>query len=272
MGVNRDALDVGLDEGREARAQADVLAGRVKAVVLAGGRGTRLAPYTSVLPKPLMPVGERAILEVVVEQLADAGVKDITLCVGHLSHLIRAVFENGARREGLRIAYAHESVPLGTAGPLASIEGLDHTFLSMNGDVLTTLDYADLVRHHTVSENVLTIATHRRTTRIDYGILSTEKTAHGDRVVEYREKPEFPMMVSMGIYVLEPEALGYIPADEHFDFPDLVHALLAAGEPVGSYEYEGVWFDIGRREDYEQAVAAWDARNNPLRVADPSLP
>lgn len=270
MGVNRNAVDTAFEEN-DARAQADVLAGRVKAVVLAGGRGTRLAPYTSVLPKPLMPVGERAILEVVVEQLADAGVTDITLCVGYLSHLIRAVFENGSRRDGIQITYAHESEPLGTAGPLRLIEGLDHTFLSMNGDVLTTMDYSDLVRHHSVNENVLTIATHRRTTRIDYGVLSTEKTAHGDRVVEYREKPEFPMMVSMGIYVLEPAALEYIPAGEHFDFPDLVHALLAAGEPVGAYEYDGVWFDIGRREDYEQAVAAWEAHSRPLRVADPSL-
>ncbi len=272
MGANSGALNLGLDESLAARANAEVLSGRVKAVVLAGGRGTRLAPYTSVLPKPLMPVGERAILEVVVEQLADSGVVDITLCVGYLSHLIRAVFENGTRREGLRITYAHEAIPLGTAGPLRLIEGLDHTFLSMNGDVLTTLDYSDLVRHHIVNENVLTIATHRRTTRIDYGVLSSEKTANGDRVVEYREKPEFPMTVSMGIYVIEPAALQYIPANEHFDFPDLVHALLADGAPVGSYEYDGLWFDIGRREDYEQAVAVWDAHTSPLRAADAVLP
>lgn len=241
-------------------ASADPGRGGTGAVVLAGGRGTRLAPYTSVLPKPLMPIGNRAILEIVVEQLVRSGIVDITLSVGYLSHLIRAVFENGIARHGANIAYVHESKPLGTAGPLRLVEGLDDTFIVMNGDILTSLDYAELVDYHRRNGNAVTIATHRRTAKIDYGVLDSRATGtEGVRVTGYTEKPELSMLVSMGIYVLEPHVVDLVPADEHFDFPDLVQALLAAGEPVGAFEYDGTWFDIGRREDYERAVAVWDA-------------
>ncbi len=230
----------------------------VNVVIFAGGKGKRLAPYTSVLPKPLMPIGERAILEVVVEQLADTGFRNVALCVGYLSHLIQAVFTNGpSRRVSMR--YVHEDDPLGTAGPLRLVDGLDGTFLAMNGDVLTTLPYDDLVREHRASGNVLTIATHRRTTKVDYGVLHLDGAKQGlSRVTGYEEKPEFSWTVSMGIYVMEPEALDYIPRDRYFDFPDLVQALLAADRPVGAYVYEGFWLDIGRQEDYQQAVALWE--------------
>ena len=230
---------------------------RPRAVVLAGGRGTRLAPFTSVLPKPLMPVGERSILEVVIDQLVDRGIVDITLSVGYLAHLIRAVLDNGGKNEAARIAYVHEEEPLGTAGPLRLVPGLDDTFLVMNGDILTTLDYGELIDHHRRQGNVLTIATHRRTVKIDYGVLDTEAAGDGARVSGYTEKPELQMTVSMGIYVLEPQAIDYVPEGERFDFPELVQALLEAGEPVGAYDYDGLWFDIGRREDYERAVGIW---------------
>lgn len=228
------------------------------AVILAGGKGTRLAPFTTVLPKPLLPIGNRAILEVVVEQLADSGFKDVTLCVGYLSHLIQAVFTNGpSRRVSMR--YVRENDPLGTAGPLRLVDGLDGTFLAMNGDVLTTLAYDDLVREHRASGNVLTIAAHRRTTKVDYGVLHLDGAQQNlSRVTGYEEKPEFSWTVSMGIYVMEPEALDHIPPDGYFDFPDLVQALLAAGRPVGAYVYDGFWLDIGRQEDYQQAVTLWE--------------
>jgi NDP-sugar pyrophosphorylase family protein len=226
-----------------------------RAVVLAGGRGTRLEPFTSVLPKPLMPIGGRAILEVVVDQLAACGVRQITFCVGYLSHLIRAIFADG-EANGVQIDYVQESEPLGTAGPLKFIEDLDRRFIVMNGDVLTTLDYTDFVKHHVESGNLLTVAAHQRTIKIDYGVLRNSETEE-NRVAAYEEKPEFPMQVSMGIYVMEPEVVEWIPAG-HFDFPDLVQALLAAGQPVGTYEYDGLWFDIGRQQDYELAVAAWE--------------
>jgi NDP-sugar pyrophosphorylase family protein len=232
-----------------------------RAVILAGGRGTRLAPYTSVLPKPLMPIGERAILEIVVGQLAEHGFTEITFCVGHLSHLIRAVFEN--RSLPAHITYVQEETALGTAGPLSLIDGLDGTFLAMNGDVLTTLDYRGLVKHHQRSGNALTIATHRRTVAIDYGVLYLEGAeSRSGRIQAYEEKPEISSLVSMGVYVLEPRALEYVPQASYFDIPDLVQILLASGEQVGAYIYDGLWFDIGRKDDYEEAVAAWDTNGH----------
>jgi NDP-mannose synthase len=227
-----------------------------RALILAGGRGTRLAPYTSVLPKPLMPIGDRAILEIVIGQLARCGIVEITLCVGHLSHLIEAVIGDGDSH-GVAIEYVREQRALGTAGPFRLVEGLDDTFIAMNGDVLTTLDYGELLRHHREAGSILTIATRRRPIKIDYGVLHVRPNEHRSRVYRYDEKPEMTSTVSMGIYVLEPEALEFIPPEGQFDFPDLVQALLDAGEPVQAYHYDGLWFDIGRHDDYEQAVAAW---------------
>jgi NDP-sugar pyrophosphorylase family protein len=227
-----------------------------RAVVLAGGLGTRLAPYTSVLPKPLMPVGDRSVLEVLVGQLEESGIKDITFCVGYLSHLIKAVFDT--RQNGhVKITYVQEEGARGTAGPLRLVEDLDDTFIVMNGDVLTTLDYAALLRHHKESDNALTIATHTRRINIDYGVVHVGDEQDSHRIVGYEEKPELTSTVSMGIYVLEPKVLDHVPDDAHFDFPDLVQELLRAGERVGAYAFDGVWFDIGRREDYEQAVGTW---------------
>ena len=231
-----------------------------KAVVLAGGRGTRLAPYTSVLLKPLMPVGERAILELVVEQLEASGITDVTFCVGYLSHLIKAVFDN--RENGhVTIHYVHEQEALGTAGPLRLVPDLTDTFIVMNGDVLTDLDYAELVDHHREEGNALTIATCERPIKIDYGVLHLDgqlgASTHGRRIVAYEEKPELVSTVSMGIYVLEPWLLEHVPPGDRFDFPDLVQSLLAAGEQVGAYQFDGIWFDIGRQEDYQLAVTSW---------------
>ena len=131
------------------------------------------------------------------------------------------------------------------------------TFIAMNGDVLTTLDYKDLIRHHRRDRNLLTIATRVRPIQIDYGVLHLGTNGSSNRVEAYVEKPKMTSNVSMGIYVVEPKALEYIPGDGYFDFPDLVQALLDADERVGAYQYEGMWFDIGRRDDYERAVSAW---------------
>jgi NDP-sugar pyrophosphorylase family protein len=226
---------------------------RVPVVILAGGRGTRLAPYTSVLPKPLMPVGEQSILEIVVGQLAECGARNINLCVGYLAHLIRAVFDHRARRD-VEITYIYEEDALGTAAPLRLVDGLDDTFIAMNGDVLTTLDYRELLRHHRERGNILTIATHNRSIKIDYGMLHLDVA---ERVQAFEEKPEIVSPVSMGIYVMDPEVLEYIPPGAKFDFPELVQTLLDRGAPVGAYRYGGMWFDIGRTDDYEQAVSAW---------------
>jgi NDP-mannose synthase len=237
----------------------DILSARARqateAVVLAGGRGTRLSPYTSVLPKPLMPIGEQSILELVLSQLSSCGISEATLCVGYLSHLIRAVIGNNTSGVGIRYVYEEEA--LGTAGPLRLVPSLDSTFITMNGDVLTTLDFNDLIAVHREQGNVLTISAHERLIKVDYGVLQLGVNGRANRVLGYVEKPEMTSAVSMGIYALEPEALRYIPESGYFDFPDLVAALLEADEPVGAYSYDGLWFDIGRRDDYERAVAAW---------------
>jgi NDP-mannose synthase len=235
----------------------DELSG-MKTVILAGGKGTRLKPYTSVLPKPLMPLGDRAILELVVGQLARQGFVDVTLCVGHLAHLIEAVFGNGAGH-GISITYVREEFPLGTAGSLRLVDDLDDTFVVLNGDLVTTLDYRELIGSHRASDNVLTIAARKRELRIDYGVIAVDGgTSQLQRVLRYDEKPVIDWMVSMGIYVLEPQLLEFIPEGEYFDFPDLVQRLLDAGAPVGAFVYDGLWLDIGRHEDYEQAVAMWE--------------
>jgi NDP-mannose synthase len=254
--------------------------GAPRIVILAGGRGTRLAPYTSILPKPLMPIGDKAILEIIIDQLAAQRLTDVTLCVGYLSHLIRSVLDDRIG-EKAAITYVDEVAPLGTAGPLRLVEGLDRTFIVMNGDVLSTVDYRALLRRHRESGNSLTIATSRRVTKMDYGVLHLDGNLAGAlrRVIGYEEKPELPSLVSMGIYVIEPRALDSVPEDGYFDFPDLVQALLARGEQVGAYVHEGEWFDIGRHEDYERALSSWTAgtlngrarrvpaRRRPSRVA-----
>jgi NDP-sugar pyrophosphorylase family protein len=226
-----------------------------KTVILAGGRGTRLAPYTSVLPKPLLPIGDRAILEILVERLREAGFTDITLSVGHLAHLIRAVFDNGPSR-GVDLRYVHEDRPLGTAAPLRLVDGLDDTFLVLNGDVLTTLDLNELVRFHRAQGFEMTIASHERRTRFDYGVIEADVSG---RVRAFSEKPEVTSLVSMGVYVMEPKVLELIPAGEAFDFPDLVHALVGAGRSVGVFPFTGYWRDLGRHEDYAAANEEWSA-------------
>jgi NDP-sugar pyrophosphorylase family protein len=253
---NLRAARPGASNGRPPRSAKNRGKPRTRAVVLAGGRGTRLAPYTSVLPKPLMPIGDRSILEVVIQQLTHCGIFDVTLCVGHLSHLIEAVMGNGASHSAT-IRYVREDQALGTAAPLRLVEGLDDTFFVMNGDILTTLDYGDLLRDHQQSGSIVTIATRQRLIKIDYGVLHVGEGEDRARVAGYDEKPEMTSTVSMGIYVVEPEALEYIPPEGHFDFPDLVQALLAAKQPVHAYRYDGLWFDIGRQDDYEEAVTAW---------------
>lgn len=226
----------------------------VKAVILAGGRGRRLEPYTSVLPKPLMPVGERAIVEIIVDRLVEFGLTDITLCVGYLAHLIEAVF-NG-RPRGARLTYVHEDAPLGTAGPLRLVGGLDRTFLVMNGDLLTDLRFDELVSLHRRAGNAVTIATHERRHVVDYGVLHTVP-GESPRLVAYEEKPESFLTVSMGVYVMEPAVLDRIPESGYFDFPELVARLLDEGLPVGTFPFSGSWLDIGRRDDYEAALEHW---------------
>jgi NDP-sugar pyrophosphorylase family protein len=236
----------------------------MKAVILAGGKGARLAPYTKILPKPLMPIGDLPILEILLRQMKRAGVDEAILTVGHMAHLLESFFQDG-QQLGLRIRYSLEENPLGTAGPLSLVKGLDDSFLVANGDILTNLHIADLVESHRRSGAIATIATHQRQVKIDLGVIQIHGASNGssplseNQIVDYIEKPVYPLLVSMGIYVFEPRVLEYIPYNQYLDFPDLVLHLIQAGERVISYPFTGYWQDLGRPDDYEQAVQDFES-------------
>lgn len=225
-----------------------------RAVVLAGGKGTRLKPFTFAFPKPLVPVGDAPILEILVQQLRRAGIRRVTMAVGHLAELIMAYF-NDARFGDLQIEYCREPQPLGTAGPLTLVPDLDERFLVLNGDLLTTLDFQDLVAHHVRSGAVATIGSYTRTLNIDLGVLDIDE---GGRLRGYIEKPTHTYRVSMGVYVFEPEVVKLLTPGARADLPDLVHRLMAAGKPVNVYPFDGFWLDIGRPEDYARAIEEFE--------------
>ena len=222
----------------------------MKAVILAGGKGTRLKPYTTVFPKPLMPIGDKPILEIVVRQLKLHGFNEIIMAVGHLAELIMTFFDDGSKF-GVEIDYSRENKPLGTAGGLGLIKNeLNETFLMLNGDVLTTLDYSDLVNYHKRNGAIATIALKKRDVKSDFGVVEIDD---GNSIVEYTEKPKIDYLVSMGVYVFDPKVLEYIRENEYLDFPDIIKKLISNGETVKGYIYDGYWLDIGRPDDYERA-------------------
>jgi NDP-sugar pyrophosphorylase family protein len=226
----------------------------MRAVILAGGKGTRLRPYTTVLPKPLVPIADRPILELVIRQLARSGFKRIDLSVGHLGGLIKTYLDSVELPQGVELRYWWEDAPLGTAGALRGIEDLDEPFLAMNGDILTTLDFAQLMRFHGGHEGALTIATHRQNVDVDLGVIESDDGF----VTKYVEKPTMRFDVSMGVYAYDPEVLELIP-ERRFDLPDVVDAMLGAGRKVAVYTGPGVWFDIGTVGEHERATAEIEA-------------
>jgi NDP-sugar pyrophosphorylase family protein len=221
----------------------------MKAIVLAGGKGTRMLPYTNILPKPLLPIDGMPILEVLIRQMKRYGISEVILTVGHMAYLLESYFKDGSHY-GVNISYSQEDEPLGTAGPLSLIDGLDETFMVMNGDVLTTLEFGNLIKYHRDRGGIATIATYRREVNIDLGVVHVND---GDEIKNYTEKPSMNFNVSMGIYVFEPTVLAYIPKGEYLDFPDLVLKLINAGERVISYAFEGYWQDLGNQKDYIEA-------------------
>lgn len=233
----------------------------MKAVILAGGRGTRLEPYTTVFPKPLVPIGNRPILDIIIRQLAYYGFRDIVLTVGHLSELIQAYFNNGVSdlEYDVKLSYVKERTPTGTAGSLSSIQGLKETFLVMNGDLLTTLDYNKLVAYHRKQGGILTIAMHKKRVKIDLGVMELNS---GGFLKSYTEKPEREYSVSMGIYVYEPKVLTYIEPNSHLDFHLLVERLLKAGEKVAAYPCDDFWLDIGNHDDFAKAQVEFEKQKN----------
>lgn len=236
----------------------------MRAIILAGGKGTRLRPYTTVLPKPLMPIGDMPILEVVLRQLRAAGITHVTMAVGYLGELLQAFFGDG-QRLGLRIDYSLEEKPLGTVGPLTLISGLTDTFILMNGDVLTTLDCGELIRFHRERDAAATIASYVRNVKIDFGVIETDDQGY---LSDYIEKPSFDYRVSMGVYVFEPAVLAYLKPREYCDFPDLIKTLVANKRKVASYPFSGYWLDMGRPDDYARAIEEFEARRGEFLPAE----
>jgi NDP-sugar pyrophosphorylase family protein len=223
----------------------------LRAVILAGGKGVRLQPFTVNFPKPLVPLGDTPVIEVLMRRIINCGITDITLTLGHLAELMKAYFDYRQKLyEKITLRYVEEEKPTGTAGSLAIVPGLTDTFLVMNGDLLTDLDLNELVDFHRKQKAALTIATHKRHVKIDLGVLEFD---HDHQVTTYIEKPKKTYDVSMGIYVYEPRVLKYIEQGKYLDFPDLVLRLLSRGEKVCAYYSRCLWLDIGRSDDYSRA-------------------
>ena len=223
------------------------------AVILAGGKGSRLRPYTIVLPKPLMPIGDYPILEVIVRQLVVQGFTHITLAVNHQAELIKAFFGDGSKW-GILIEYSLEDQPLGTMGPLKLIKNLPDHFLVMNGDILTDIVFAAFFDNHVKSGAIYTISSHLREEMIDYGVLQTSNGF----LTGFKEKPKNTYEVSMGIYMLSKKVLDFIPDNTPYGFDQLMLALLAKNEPVAVNTFTGLWLDIGRPDDYVAAIEQFE--------------
>jgi NDP-mannose synthase len=223
----------------------------MQVVIMAGGQGTRLRPYTATFPKPLVPIGDIPVMELLLRQLKAAGVTEVVLAVNHLHHLLRAFFGDG-ERFGLRISYSLEEAPLGTAGPIGAVlDRLDETFFVTNGDLLTTLDFAAMLAAHHKSGADATVGSFWREIKSEFGVLDTDEDM---RMTGYREKPVQTHLVSMGLYVLQRRALmPYVKAGIRLDMPDLVRSMMTDGLHVLCHTQECFWLDIGRPDDYAQA-------------------
>jgi len=221
----------------------------MQAVILAGGKGTRLRPLTASLPKPLVPLGDVPIIEVVLRQLRHYGFREVIVSTGHLGELIEAYCGDG-RRWGLKLRYVHEDKPLSTAGALKLVSGLDRQFLTINGDVLTTLDFRKLWDFHRESKATATLGVCERKTVVSFGVIGLDGSG---KLQSYIEKPSYRYLVSMGINVFDRRALHFIKKNEFLGIPELVRRLRSAGEPVSGYKSNAEWLDIGRPEDYEIA-------------------
>jgi NDP-sugar pyrophosphorylase family protein len=226
-------------------------------VIIAGGLGSRLKPYTTVLPKPLMPVGNMPILEIILHQLRESGFRRVILAVNHFDGLLRSYFGNGDAL-GVSITYSKESQPLGTVGPLHLVaEQLPETFLMMNGDVLTDMNYDELWESHMSSGCGLTLSVHRRRMQIPVGVIDV---AEDGTVSKFREKPSIDLWTSMGIYAMNRTLLPLIPRDRSFGMDGLASAMLESGRSIDTFRHEGECHDIGVPKNLEEANDAFNER------------
>lgn len=220
------------------------------AVILAGGQGTRLHPYTMVLPKPLIPIGNMPVLEVIIRQLKLHDVKKIILCVGYLAPLIEGYFGSG-EKFGVNIQYYYEDKPLGTAGPIAQIEPLTEDFFVLNGDLLTTLNFSEMLEFHKKNNPVSTIGAIKKFVKIELGVLETNSK---HLLTDYKEKPELQYLASMGVYVFSPKIFNFLKPGEHLDLPQLMMRVSQSGEQVLVHSANCEWLDIGRHDDLKTAT------------------
>ncbi len=221
-----------------------------RAVILAGGKGTRLKPFTLVLPKPLVPVDEYPILEIVIRQLAQFNFNHITIAVNHQADLIKAFFGNG-EKWNIKIDYSKEEKPLSTMGPLKLIKDLPEDFLVMNGDILTDLDYSNFYRTHVTNKELYTILSKKREDKVEYGILETNEA---NSLIGFKEKPVNHYQVSTGIYMVNKKVLNDIPYNTSFGFDQLMLKFINDNKNVKVQPFDGYWLDIGRPDDYEKAT------------------
>lgn len=223
----------------------------MQAIIMAGGKGSRLHPYSAIFPKPLMPLGDKPVLEILLFQLRAAHVTNVIIAVNHLRHLIEAFFGDGSRF-GLSITYSVEDKPLGTAGPMGLVlDRLDEDFILTNGDLLTNFNINRMIADHLESGAAATIATYRRELRSEFGLLEVDETM---RMVGYREKPIYQHLVSMGLYVLNRDAVRrWIVPGEYLDMPALMQRASEADLLVRCHQQDCTWLDIGRPEDFAVA-------------------
>ena len=220
-----------------------------RAVILAGGKGTRLRPYTVVLPKPLMPIGDYPILEVIIRQLKEYGFTRITIAVNHQAEIIKAFFGKGSKWN-INIDYSLEEKALSTMAPLKLINDLPDNFLVMNGDILTDLDFGQFYENHSKNNNIFTISSYQREVKSEFGVLDIDNL---NTLIGFREKPVSIYDVSMGIYMVSKKAINYIPEDTFYGFDHLMLGLMKNSEAPKVQKFDGYWLDIGCVDDYQHA-------------------
>jgi NDP-mannose synthase len=225
-----------------------------RAVILAGGRGTRLRPYTIVLPKPLMPIGDYPILEVIIRQLKEYNFTHITMAVNHQAEIIKAFFGDGSKWD-IKIDYSLEEKALSTMAPLKLIKDLPGNFLVMNGDILTDLDFGEFYKNHVENNNIFTISSYQREVKSEFGVLDIDNL---NTLIGFREKPVSIYDVSMGIYMVSKKAINYIPEDTFYGFDHLMLGLMKNSEAPKVQKFDGYWLDIGRPDDYTQAIEEFE--------------
>jgi NDP-mannose synthase len=237
----------------------------MKAVLMVGGKGTRLRPYSYVMPKPMVPVGKYPVLELAVRQLKKNGFDEAIFSLGYMGHIIRNHFQSG-EKFGIKITYSEEKEPLGTAGHLSLVRSqLKDTFLVMNGDILAAVNFKDLIERHKKSGAIVTAVLQKQRNTLEYGVVNTDENG---MVLAYIEKPTQEHNATIGMYIMEPGVLDYIDDGKRLDMPDLITKLVNAKRKVNSYQLEGTWLHLSKPGDVEKANDRWKEIVKELNIDD----